>query len=115
SFGPLRPVNDTPASRESLEQSPRAVIGPDGPLVAFTDYRKRADTDTDLSPHQLYDTFVAAPGGANRRVDPHGAAQVPTFAPAIAMLPGGDALVAWQDMARGDGDIYVARVRRGAG
>jgi hypothetical protein len=42
---------------------------------------------------------------------------VSTFAPAIAGLPGGDALVAWQDMSspRGDGDIFVTRVRRGAG
>jgi hypothetical protein len=117
SFGPVKAVNDTPASRESLEDTPRVAIGPDGPLVAFTDYRKRADTDTDLSPHQLYDTFVAAPGGANRRVDQHGAEQVSTFAPSIALLPGGDALVAWQDAggARGAADIYIARVPRGQG
>ena len=72
-----REVVRRPAARERhagrrarrSSRRPRGGLGPDGPLVAFTDYRKRADADTALSPHQLYDTFVASPGGANRRVD----------------------------------------------
>jgi hypothetical protein len=114
-FGDLQPVNDTPEAREAIEDSPRAAIGPDGPLVAFVDYRKRTDTDPDLSPHPLYDIFVAAPRGANRQVDSHGGAQVTSFAPSLALLPGRDALVAWQDMARGPGDILIARVKPGRG
>jgi hypothetical protein len=46
-------------------------------------------------------------------VDGHGAAQVSAFSPALVALPRGQALVAWQDMARGPGQIRIARVRRG--
>lgn len=115
SFGSLLPVNDTPPAREALNDTPRAAVGPDGPLVAWTDYRKRTADATDLSPHPLYDIDIAVPGQRNRQVDHHGGAQVNTFAPALALLEGGDALVAWQDHATGPADIRIARAARGAG
>ena len=114
SFGSVAPVNDTPVKQEALNDTPRAAVGPDGPLIAWTDYRKRADDATDLSPHPLYDIDIAAPDGLNRRVDDHGAAQVDTFWPSLAVLPNGDALVAWQDDATGFGAIRISRVRRGS-
>lgn len=108
-FGPEAAVNDTPAKDEALADTPRAAVTDRGPLVAWTDYRKRDSSAR--TPHQLYDTFVARPGGTNRQVDPHSDAQVSTFSPAILPIPGDQALVAWQDMAGGPGDIRIARVK----
>jgi hypothetical protein len=93
---------------ESLEDSPSAALGREGPLVAFTDWAK--DDSSATTPSRLYDTDAAIPGGTRHQVDQHGAAHVETFSPSLLALPDGDALVAWQDMARGPGDIYVRRV-----
>jgi hypothetical protein len=117
-FGGPEKVNDTPPVKtdpilppenEALDDWPAAAIG-DRPVVAFTDFRKH---DASTRPHELYDTLVTVPGARNRQVDHHGADQVSTFSPALLALPGGDALVAWQDMAAGPGDIMIVRMRDG--
>jgi hypothetical protein len=113
SFGAEIQVNDTPDADEALDDTPRAALGPGGrPLVAFTDWRKRASTAR--RPHQLYDTAIAVPGRRPRRVDHHGDRQVSTFSPAIAPLSGGNALVAWQDAALGVNQIEVTHVAAGS-
>jgi hypothetical protein len=96
---------------EALTDTPRATFAGGAPLIAWTDWRKRV-TGT-VKPHQLYDTFVARPGGRNLQVDPHGERQVSTFSPAICGLPGGDALVAFQDASRGQNDVRIVRMRSG--
>lgn len=72
-----RQVNDTPSDpgagdgeNEALNDAPRAAFATNAPLVAFTDWRKRASAET--QPHLLYDTYVAAPGARNHQVDQHG-------------------------------------------
>jgi len=131
SFGPERQVNDTPSDpgagdgeNEALNDSPRAaltsaairqgrrIVRTSVPLVAFTDWRKRASAAT--SPHGLYDTYLAAPGEPNLQLDPHGSRQVSTFSPAVCPL-GRDLLVAYQDASRGQNDVFVTRVRPGRG
>ena len=108
-FGAEQPVTDAPSGEndESLDDTPRAAFGPQGtPFVAFTDYRKR---DSSTRPHQLYDIDLGRPGAKNVQVDPWGARQLDTFAPAIA-FSGSNAYVAWQDASRGVNDIRMRRV-----
>ena len=126
SFAAERQVNDAPsdpgagdAENEALDDTPRAVfiagrmrqgsriVRTSLPFVAFTDWRKRASAET--TPHSLYDTYVASPGGRNRQVDRHGGRQVSTFAPAVCPA-GRGLLVAYQDAARGQNDVFVTRV-----
>ena len=106
-FGAEQAVNGQPEAIESLEASPHAAIG-SGPLVAFTDWSKSPASGHRPSP--LYDVALGVPGGHPRKVDGTGARHVNAFSPAIAIAPGGAALVAWQDMRRGVGDIRIARV-----
>jgi hypothetical protein len=101
-------TDGSPDPDEALDDSPAAGLLKSGPLVAFTDYRKRASSSA--VPHQLYDVYAAVPGSPNRQVDAHGAAQLDSFSPALAPLPAGGALVAWQDNASGTGDIRIRRV-----
>jgi predicted amidohydrolase len=109
SFGPERPVNDTPADAEALEDSPSSAVLLDGSsLVAYTDWIK--DGSTARKPSRLYDTMVAPPGGKPRAVDGQRDAHTSTFSPALVALRAGGAVVAWQDNARGPGDIALARV-----
>lgn len=107
-FAPERPVNDQPKGVEALDATPRSAIGPGGPLVAFTDWSKSPASARRPSP--LYDIALGAPGGHPRQVDGARIRPVDAFAPALALAPGGGALVAWQDMRRGVGDIRIARV-----
>jgi hypothetical protein len=55
------------------------------------------------------------PGGANRQVDPYGGRQLSTFSPAICGLPGGDAVVAFQDAASGQNDVRIVRMQANGG
>jgi len=86
------------------------VLGAGGPFVAWTDWRKRHETS--LVPHQQYDVAIARPGGQNQRVDPYGARPVSAFSPSACPVRR-DVLVAFQDHARGQGDIRVVRMRGG--
>jgi hypothetical protein len=107
SWGQEERVNDTPSSDEALEDTPRAAWTRTGPLIAFTDWAKSADSATTASP--LYDVDVSVPGGNNLEVDGRRGAHVDAFAPAI-VAAGSGAVVAWQDHLHGPGDIYAARV-----
>jgi hypothetical protein len=98
-------------AQEELADAPEALMGRGGPLIAWTDWRKRASAAT--RPHQQYDIFVASPGGPNRQVDPYGGRQVSTFAPSLCATGGRDALVAFQDSSRGRSDVRVVRVSGG--
>jgi hypothetical protein len=110
SFAPEVTVNDTPSGDEALNDSPRAALLSGGPLVAWTDWRKR---DSSASrPHSAYDTYSAVPGGPNRQVDPHSGRQVSTFSPAICSL-GKDALIAFQEALHGQNDIRIVRMLGG--
>lgn len=117
-FGPEKPVNDTPPVKtsateppenEALDESPASAETAAGPLVAFTDFRKH---DASERAHSLYDTFVTVPGATNLQIDQRGDRQLLTFFPAIAAA-GKGAIVAWQDHARGPGDVFAARVAGG--
>jgi hypothetical protein len=110
-FGPQTTVNSTPAKDEALNDTPRAAFAGRTPLVAWTDWRKRDSAS--LRPHQQYDTYLAAPGGPNRQVDPFGGRQRSTFWPALCGLANGDALVAFQDASTGQNDVRIVRMRRG--
>lgn len=109
-FAGAVPVNDTPAADEALNDSPSAVLAPSGPLVAWTDWRKRQTPDA--TAHPAYDIHVARPGGANRQVDGHGARPVSAFAPS-ACVSRGRVLVAFQDASAGQNDIRLADVADG--
>jgi Carbon-nitrogen hydrolase len=109
-WGPERAVTDTPAAAEALDDTPRGAITAGGPLVAFTDWRKRDSAAT--RPHPLYDIYASRPGARNRQADGNGSAQVNSFAPALLAVPGG-ALVAWQDHRRGPGDVLIRRLTTG--
>jgi hypothetical protein len=109
-FGPQTDVNNTPASEEALDDTPRAALAGRTPLVAWTDFRKRDSAS--LVPHEEYDTYLATPGGRNRQVDPYGRRQLSTFAPAVCGLSNGDAVVAFQDASSGQNDIRIVRMRR---
>lgn len=106
-WGPERPVTDAPAATEALDDTPRGAFTAGGPLVAFTDWRKRDSSAT--RPHPLYDIDASRPGARNRQADGNGAAQVDSFAPALVAVPGG-ALVAWQDHREGPGDVLIRRL-----
>jgi hypothetical protein len=106
-FGAEQAINRQPKDIESLEASPHAAFGSHGPFVAFTDWSKTPGPASRPSP--LYDVALAGPGGRPRKVDGTGGRHVNAFSPALA-LAGGDALVAWQDMRRGVGDIRLALV-----
>ena len=119
SFAEQAPVNDTPEDdaatsegeqREALNDSPQALLGLPTPLVAWTDFRKRDSSAT--VPHQAYDTYLSAPGGPNRQVDPYRGRQLSTFSPSACVV-GRDVLVAFQDAGRGQNDVRIARVARG--
>jgi hypothetical protein len=104
-FGPPATLTDAPADVEALDDAPDAVVDRRGPLVAWTAYR----AGTTIAPHPLYDIRMARPGAASRLVDPHGGAQIPSFAPALALGPGDRPLVVWQDHADGVGSIRAGR------
>lgn len=106
-----RAISDAPPEFETLADTPRVGLTEKGPLIAFTDYRK-ADFSARI-PHPLYGVAIAEPGGPNRVIDGHGLQQISAFHPSLAALPGGPALVAWQDHARGPGEIRIARVKPG--
>jgi hypothetical protein len=111
SFAPqVRVTNNTEGSgqREELADDPDATLGTRKPLIAWTDWRKRDSAAR--TPHQEYDIFVAAPGGANRQVDGHGTRQVSAFAPSICTTPG-HAFVAFQDASHGRSEIRLAALR----
>jgi hypothetical protein len=90
---------------EALTDTPRGTFTGDGPLIAYTDYRKRAASQR--APHQLYDIAVAAPGERPVRADGNGTAPRSSFAPVIAGFEGTGAVVAWQDHPRGDADVLM--------
>ncbi len=101
-------VGDVPAETESLADRPQAVVlRGGGPLIAWTHWAK---TDNWREPLRLHDTLVGAPGAKSFQADGHGAEHTSTFSPALLALPDGGAVVAWQDHARGPGDIRAARV-----
>jgi hypothetical protein len=112
SFGPEQSLTDAAYppgdNNEALDATPRAGLGAGTQRVAFTDFRKRIESQS--RPHQLYDIDIASPGGADHQVDPHGSEQISTFSPALVTLPDGDALVAWQDHAGALAQIELARV-----
>lgn len=105
-------VNDTPAADEALNDSPQAVLGATEPFVAWTDWRKRDSSHR--APHQLYDTYVATPGGANVQADPHGGDQASTFSPAACAAGGDDLLVALQDASAGVNEVRIVRMSAGS-
>jgi hypothetical protein len=109
-FADQRQVNDTPEAVEALSDAPASALPAGGaPLVAFTSWEK--DEASARTAHRLYDVVVGRPGGAPRQVDGHGGAQLNAFNPAIAPLPGGEALATWQTHPRGQADLEIARVR----
>jgi len=99
-FGQEKAVTDTPPAEEALDASPRSIAGTS--LVAYTAWRKSGLSAHTPSP--LYDIRVGVPGGYSSQLDGGGRRSVNAFAPAVA----GD-YVAWQDMARGTGEIRLAR------
>ncbi|MEA2349337.1 MAG: hypothetical protein QOG86_278 [Thermoleophilaceae bacterium] len=82
--------------QEELADSPDPLFSFAGPLVVWTDWRKRDSAA--LRPHQQYDIYAAAPGAPNRRVDPYGKRPLSTFSPS-ACATSGRTLVAFQDNA----------------
>lgn len=118
-FGPEQVLTATPGDVEALDDTPRAAYAQAAPndpvrgLVAHTRWRK--EPEGLRTPSRLYDTVLASLGGpAPVQADDHGGDQVSTFSPALATLPGGDVLIAWQDHAKGPGDIFLARMRGAA-
>jgi hypothetical protein len=105
-FSSEQAINEQPPAEESLDASPHAALGPHGPLVAYTDWTKSDASARRPSP--LYDIYLRA-GGRPRKVDGTGARSVDAFWPAVAAAGNGDAIVAWQDMRRGTGDIRITR------
>jgi hypothetical protein len=104
-FGQEKPVTDTPPAEEALDASPRSLAG--ASLVVYTAWRKSGLSAHTPSP--LYDIRRGSPGGYSARVDGAGARSVNAFAPAVARSKGA-AYAAWQDMARGIGEIWLARL-----
>jgi len=117
-FGAETVVSRAPTEVEELDDTPRAAYAGSGaalrPLVVHTRWLK--EPDGVKTPSRGYDTVLAPVGGAaSLQVDGHGGDPVATFAPALAGLADGDALVAWQDHAKGGSDVYVSRVTGAAG
>jgi hypothetical protein len=103
-FDAERAVTDTPPDQEALDASPRSVAGTAD--IAYTAWAKSDASARRAS--TLYDIRIGSPGGRSRRVDGDGARSVDAFWPAVA-----GPYVAWQEMARGTGEIWLARgVRR---
>jgi hypothetical protein len=96
--------------QEELADSPDPLLLPGGPLVVWTDWRKRDSAGR--VPHQQYDVFAAAPGAPNRQLDPYGTRPVSSFAPS-ACADGARALVAFQDESRAQSKIRLVRVAGG--
>ncbi|WP_205697370.1 hypothetical protein [Conexibacter sp. SYSU D00693] len=108
-FGGAEPTGSGAPQLEQLADHPQAALTAAGkPLVAFADWRK--DPTTADRPHRLQDVVVAPVGGSAVQVDGDGDAQRPAFAPAIAALPRGGAVVAWQGHRHGPADVLAARV-----
>jgi hypothetical protein len=107
-WGAQTQVTDTPSGDEAIDDTPRGLLSQGGPLVAWTDFRKRDSANR--TPHSLYDAVAARPGGANHRVDRPSPLQSMAFAPAIAADGASHAFVAWQDMAAGPGRILLTRI-----
>jgi hypothetical protein len=95
-------VNDTKDSDEALEDTPRPAWP--GPVIAFTDWAKSADSAKKASP--LYDIRLARPGKKPAVIDGSRGAHVNAFAPAV-VRSGARSVVAWQDHRRGQADILV--------
>jgi hypothetical protein len=106
------PPATAPPENEFVGDAPASALTARGPLVAFTGLHKR---DSSRRAHELYDTVVTVPGARNLQADGHGSAQLSTFSPAITAIPGGGAVVAWQDHGRGPADIRASRVTPQAG
>ena len=85
--------------------SPRSI--PRTQLVAYTAWRKSGLSARKPSP--LYDIRLGSQGGYSSRIDGAGARSVNAFSPAVAVSKA-SALIAWQDMARGVGEIWMARL-----
>jgi hypothetical protein len=100
-FGAERAVTDTPAGQEALDASPRSIAGT--ARVAYTAWAKSGASAH--RPSSLYDIRIGSPGGRSKRVDGDGARSLNAFAPAAA-----GHYVAWQEMARGTGEIWLARL-----
>jgi hypothetical protein len=100
SFDQEKPVTDTPPTEEALDASPRSIAGTR--LVAYTDWRKSGRSAHTPSP--LYDVRLGAPGSSSSQLDGDGKRSVNAFSPAVA-----GSYVAWQEMARGTGEIWLAR------
>jgi hypothetical protein len=120
SFGAQTSVNNTPEVKpgvsseqdEALNDTPRATFTSKGPLVAWTDWRKRDETAR--TPHSAYDIYVASPGATeNYQADPYGGRQLSTFWPAVCAVRE-DVLVAFQDASRGQNDVRIVRMRGGS-
>ena len=111
SFGRETRVTTDAADQEELADSPDPAFVRSKPLIAWTDWRKRASAAT--KPHQEYDISIASPGGRNRQVDPYGGRQVSTFGPSICDAGGGRALVAFQDASAGTSVIRTVAMRGG--
>ena len=96
--------------QEELADSPDPLLTAAGPLVVWTDWRKRDATGP--LPHQQYDVFGAVPGRANRQLDPYGKRPFSTFSPSACAV-GDGALVAFQDESRAQSEIRLVRVLGG--
>jgi hypothetical protein len=96
--------------QEELADSPDPVLLPAGPLVAWTDWRKRASAGH--VPHQQYDIYSAVPGRRDAQIDQYGSRPVSTFSPSACAV-GGRALVAFQDATAAQSRILLVRVLGG--
>lgn len=105
---PERSVTDDPIAAESLDDTARGALTSSGPLVTWTDFRKRESSAR--RPHPGYDVYATRPGGPNHDVE-RGPRQTQSFSPSI-LASGRGALVAWQDMRAGVGHILLAPIDR---
>jgi hypothetical protein len=104
-FSQEEAVTDTPPAEDALDASPRSVPGE--ATVVYTAWRKSGLSAHTPSP--LYDIRESTPGGHSFRVDGDGARSVNAFWPAVARSNAAT-YAAWQDMARGTGAIWLARL-----
>jgi predicted amidohydrolase len=108
-FGAQSRVTDNREGEEQQEEladTPDPLFTKNGPLVVWTDWRKR---DPGSVPHQQYDIYAARPGAGNRHVDPHGARPVSAFSPS-ACPTAARPLVAFQDESRAQSRIRLRRL-----